>query len=312
MASVNEGSKRRRLGRGLDALLPASPPASSNAPTTPGTTPPPSTAAVPQAARASRGPEVFLAPIEELQPNRRQPRTRFEDVALDELAASLREMGMLEPILVRRLAEQSYEIIAGERRWRAAQRAGLHDVPVLVRELSDSRAFEAALVENLQREDLNPLEAARAFQRLVDEHEHTAESIATLIGKKRSTVSNALRLLKLPETVVELIESGKLSEGHGRALLTSSDAKRMVELANEAVRRDWSVRETERRARATTRDIKPTPKSPNVRDLEERLSRRLGTSVTVADRKGKGHLKVAFRSYEDLDRLLAILQMDDS
>jgi ParB family transcriptional regulator, chromosome partitioning protein len=290
-----EPSKRRALGRGLDALLPSVPPPSASAPPV-------------------RTGEIFSAPIEELHPSRTQPRTRFDDQALNELAASLTEIGMLEPILVRRRVQGGFEIVAGERRWRAAQRAGLHDVPVFVRELSEGKAFEAALVENLQREDLNPLETARAYQRLLDEHEHSVESISKLIGKDRSTVSNALRLLKLPDEVIDKIEARELTEGHGRALLGAGDVATMVRLAREAVEKGWSVRETERRARGVaqaktqTATGAPAPKSANTRDLEERLTRRLGTRVVVADRKGKGHLTLAFSSYDELDRLLEILE----
>ena len=259
---------------------------------------------------------AFLAPIEDLQPSRNQPRTRFEEKGLDELAASLRELGMLEPILVRKRpagstapGAQGFEIVAGERRWRAAQRAGLHEVPVFVRELSEVKAFEAALVENLVREDLNPLETARAYQRLIDEHEHSVDTIGKLIGKDRSTIANALRLLKLPGSVVDKIEAGDLSEGHGRALLSAGDDKAMSRLATEAVEKGWSVRETERRARAESHARKPPPpKSANTRDLEERLTRKLGARVTVADRKGKGHLNIAFTSYEELDRLLEVIE----
>jgi ParB family chromosome partitioning protein len=290
-----DSGKRRALGpRGLDALLPAAPASG--------------TARSPGSGKA--GPDAFYAPIEELHPSRSQPRTRFDDQALDELAASLREVGMLEPILVRRRAQGGFEIVAGERRWRAAQRAGQHEVPVFVRELSEGKAFEAALVENLQREDLNPLEAARAYQRLIDEHSRSVESVAKLIGKDRSTVANALRLLKLPDPVLDRIESRELSEGHGRALLGAGDVSAMERLSREAVAKGWSVRETERRARAAAPGQKRaghSEKSANTRDLEERLSRQLGTRVTLADRKGKGHVSIAFSSYEELDRLLEVL-----
>lgn len=253
-----------------------------------------------------------MAKIEELHQNREQPRTHFDDTALDELAASIREMGVLEPILVRRRASGGFEIVAGERRWRAAQRAGLHEVPVFVRELTEKRAFEAALVENLQREDLNPLETARAFQRLVDEFGHSQDEVAKLIGKDRSTIANSLRLLKLPEEIIDLIEARALSEGHGRALLTAGEPAAMIKLAKEAVDQGLSVRETERRARiavvaAEKPQAEPEKKSANVRDLEERLSRSMGTRVQVDDRKGKGQLKVAFSSYDELDRILEIL-----
>jgi ParB family chromosome partitioning protein len=274
---------KRRLGRGLDALLPSGP------------------ASV----------ETSRAKIEELHPNRAQPRTRFDDAALAELAQSIKDIGLLEPILVRHRAQGGYEIVAGERRWRAAQRAGLHDVPIYVRELTEGRAFEAALVENLQREDLNPLETARAFARLVEEHGHNHDSLAQLIGKDRSTVANALRLLKLPEPVMDLIESRELSEGHGRALLGAGDAATIQRLAREAIAAGWSVRETERRARSAAQekpDQEAPAKSPNTRDLEERLSRSVGARVSVADRKGKGHLQIAFANYDELDRLIGMLE----
>jgi ParB family transcriptional regulator, chromosome partitioning protein len=291
-------TKKRGLGRGLDALLPAAPVQPSRPPMSAG----------------GVSPIAFLAPIEVLHPSRSQPRTRFDEKGLDELASSLRQLGMLEPILVRKrpsagTGPQGFEIVAGERRWRAAQRAGLHEVPVFVRELSEVKAFEAALVENLVREDLNPLETARAYQRLLDEHEHSVDSIGKLIGKDRSTIANALRLLKLPASVVDKIEAGELSEGHGRALLSAGDERAMSKLAVEAVEKEWSVRETERRARAESHARKPPPaKSANTRDLEERLTRKLGARVTVADRKGKGHLNIAFTSYDELDRLIEVFE----
>lgn len=259
--------------------------------------------------------EVFRAKIEELHPNRNQPRTRFDDASLAELAQSIKDIGLLEPILVRRRAQGGFEIVAGERRWRAAQRAGVHEVPVYVRELTEGKAFEAALVENLQREDLNPLETARAFSRLIDDHNHTQDSLAQLIGKDRSTVANALRLLKLPEAVMDLIEAKELSEGHGRALLGAGDVATMTKLAREAIAEGWSVRETERRARVAAQakeqakpENAPAAKSPNQRDLEDRLSRSIGARVTVADRKGKGHLQIAFANYDELDRLISVLE----
>ncbi len=251
----------------------------------------------------------FNAPIEEVHANRGQPRTRFDEAALDELAQSIREFGVLEPILVRKRAAGGYEIIAGERRWRAAQRAGLREVPVFLRELGNAEAFEAALVENLQREDLNPLETARAFQRLIDEHGHTQETVAKRVGKDRSSVANVLRLLKLPESVLDRIGAGLLSEGHGRALLVAGHAKAIEKLAEAAVARQWSVRETERRAREAA-DAKPQgpaapKKSANLRDLEERLSRALGTRTRVDDDgNGRGSITVPYSSLDELDRLI--------
>lgn len=301
---MSDTKKRRALGRGLDALIPNAPgqkPAGTGQPQ----------ASTPQGP-AQRNAHGFYAKIEELHQNREQPRTNFDDEALDELAASIKEIGVLEPILVRKRSQGGYEIVAGERRWRASQRAGLHEVPVFVRELTEEKAFEAALVENLQREDLNPLETARAFQRLADEFGHSQEAIAKLIGKDRSTIANSLRLLKLPEAVVDLIERKALSEGHGRAILGAPSAPAMIKLAKDVVDQGLSVRETERRARLLANlgdqpPPAPEKKSANVRDLEERLSRAVGTRVLVEDRKGKGHLKLNFSSYDELDRILEIL-----
>lgn len=276
---------KKRLGRGLDSLLPSK---------------------VAQA--APRDPTV--APIEDVHPNRAQPRTRFDEAALEELAASIRAVGVLEPILVRKRpatkdGAAGFEIIAGERRWRAAQRAGLREVPIVVRELSTEAAFEAAIIENVQREDLNPVEAARAYQRLIEEHGYTQDTIAERVGKDRSSVANSLRLLKLPAPVLEHVENGELSEGHGRALLTAGGASTISRLATEAIERGWSVRETERQAR--TASTKPAPKvqkSANIRDLEARLSRALGARVAVNDAGGNGSISIRYTSLDELDRIL--------
>lgn len=279
----------KRLGRGLDGLL--------------GPTPKPG---------APTNRPATSAAIEDIHPNRDQPRHRFDEAKLEELAQSIRELGVLEPILVRARSAGGFEIIAGERRWRAAQRAGLRELPILVRELSSQQAFEAAIVENLQREDLNPIEIARALHRLIEEHQHTQESVAQKIGKDRTTVANAVRLLKLPNPVLERIENGELSEGHGRALLGAPTAALMQKLAAMAVEKAWSVRETERQVRAVARQETPEPlptstKSANTRDLENRLSKSLGARVTVEDRKGKGKIEINYTSYEELDRMLTKL-----
>ena len=271
--------RKPRLGRGLDGLLPAAPPKRTG-----------------------------TARIEELQRFAGQPRSHFDEAALDELAESMRAHGVLEPIVVRTRKAGGYEIIAGERRWRAAQRAGLLEVPIHVREMDDRAAFEAALVENLQREDLNPVETARALHRLVEEHGHTQEAVAQRVGKDRSTVANAIRLLKLPEAVLGMVEAGELSEGHGRALLRSKDADEQLRLARKAVGGHLSVRALERLARkADTKSSEPKGKSANVRDLERRLSRALGSPVTVNDQGGKGSLEIRYSSLDELDRLIAAL-----
>jgi len=277
---------RRRLGRGLDGLLPAVPPALQRS--------------------ANNN-----AAIEDLHPGRMQPRGRMGAEGLAELAASIREHGVLEPILVRKRPSGGFEIIAGERRWRAAQQAGLKEVPIFLHDLGDEAAFEAALVENLQREDLNAMETARAFQRLVDDYGHTQEAIATKVGKERSTVANALRLLKLPKDVMELIEDGELSEGHGRALLSAPNASSMKKLARTAVSKGWSVREAERHARRLARgdanpaSAKKAGKSANVRDLESRLSRALGSSTKIHESgKERGQVRISYSSFDELDRLI--------
>ncbi len=277
---------RRRLGRGLDGLLPAMPPTSE---------------------RSSKN----SAAIEDLHPGRMQPRTRLDAEGLAELASSIREHGVLEPILVRKRAAGGFEIIAGERRWRAAQQAGLKEVPIFTHDLDDEAAFEAALVENLQREDLNAMETARAFQRLVDDYGYTQETIATKVGKERSTVANALRLLKLPPDVMELVEDGQLSEGHARALLAAPTVSGMKKLARAAVAKGWSVREAERQARRLARGdgsgAAPAKanKSTNVRDLENRLSRALGSSTTIHEAgKERGQLRIQYSSFDELDRLI--------
>jgi len=272
--------RKPRLGRGLDGLLPTSAP--------------------PKRTGSAR--------IEEITRFEGQPRSHFDEAALDELAESMRAHGVLEPIVVRTRKAGGYEIIAGERRWRAAQKAGLLEVPIHLRELDDRAAFEAALVENLQREDLNAIEMARAFERLVDDYGLTQEATAQRVGKDRSTVANAIRLLKLPEPVLTMIEAGDLSEGHGRALLRSKDATQQLTLARKAQRGGMSVRELERRARGEAK--KPASKkgkSANVRDLERRLSRALGSPVSLDDQGGKGSIHVRYASWDELDRLIAAL-----
>jgi ParB family chromosome partitioning protein len=251
------------------------------------------------------------AAIEDLHPGRMQPRGRIGAEGLAELAASIREHGVLEPILVRKRPSGGFEIIAGERRWRAAQQAGLKEVPIFLHDLNDEGAFEAALVENLQREDLNPMEIARAFQRLADDYGYTQETIATKVGKERSTVANALRLLKLPKDVMELVEDGELSEGHGRALLAAPNVSSMKKLARTAVSKGWSVREAERQARRLARGDgdgaapKKPGKSTNVRDLESRLSRALGSTTKLHETaKERGQIRISYSSFDELDRLI--------
>jgi ParB family chromosome partitioning protein len=275
--------RRKALGRGLEALIPRAE----------------STTA------AARG--VATCAIEDLHPQHGQPRKVFEEAKLEELAQSIREQGILQPILARRLPDGGLEIIAGERRWRAAQRAGLQEVPVLVREATDDDAFELALVENLQREDLNPIESAEALQRLLGSRGLTQEDLARRVGKDRSTVANTLRLLKLPSAVQARVATGELSSGHARALLGCPDAATTVRLAERVVAAGLSVRATEALVRASLRtaaERESTVPSPAVRDLVTRLQRSLGAKVKVLDKKGKGRLEISYASYDDLDRII--------
>lgn len=280
---------KKRLGRGLDALLP----------------PPRVDAPLPSAPiPRTRG----LVNVADLHPNRQQPRRHFDGDALDELAQSITELGVLEPIVVRKRPAGGFEIISGERRWRAAQRAGVLEVPVHELDLPDSRAFLASLVENLQREDLRPLEVARGYQRLLDDFDFTQDDVAKRVGKSRVAVSNSIRLLKLPASVLALLDEGKLSEGHGRALLQAGDDRAMERLGREAVAKQWSVRETERRARGGSSSggkSGPTAKDPNVAHLEKRLTTALGMRTRVESRSASaGQVVVEYASLEELNRLL--------
>lgn len=299
---MSKQARPRGLGRGLDALLPLKPP--SEAPVS-------TTSPVAEGSASGAKATLFVCPIERIVPCRSQPRQHFDAAALDELTASIQSHGVLEPLVVRRLpGEDRFEIVAGERRWRAAQRAGLHDVPVHVRDVNAQSAFELALVENVQREDLNPIEFAEALGKLIAEYSYTQESLASLLNRDRSTLANALRLLKLPEKVRELVISGQLSEGHARALLGAPDELSMTQLAEKAVARKLNVRQTEalvRALKATASDEKPgtaDAKSPGVRDLEGRLARRYGTRCEVRDKNGKGEIVIRYSDLDELDRIL--------
>lgn len=281
-------SKARGLGRGLDVLLPSNKAAPS-----------------PRTSAPAGDPAAFRCALEKIVPNRGQPRRDFDEQALEELAQSIRQFGLIEPLVVRSLpGEERYEIVAGERRWRASQRAGLREVLVIVRDLDDKRAYELALIENVQREDLNPIEFAAALRKLIDEHGHTQETLAAAVGKDRSTVTNALRLLKLPATLQQWVIKGQLSEGHARALLGAGDEAGMLSLAQQALQRKWSVRQLEAEVRAAKQPKTKPKKSPSVRDLELRLARRLGARCEVKDKEGKGQLVIHYSNLDELDRLL--------
>lgn len=296
----------RGLGRGLDVLMPARVPAE----------PQRASGSASSATPAGYGEgNVFTCPIDKIVPQRGQPRQHFDSDKLDELASSLREHGLLEPLVVRRRAgSDDFELIAGERRWRAAQRADLKQVLVVVRDVSAKDAFELALIENIQREDLDAIEFAEAMDRLVKEHGYTQDTLAQRVGKDRSTIANALRLLRLPPNVRERVVLGELSEGHARALLGAPDDKQLADLADKVVRGRLSVRQTEALVRAA-KDGKaaagargPGKEKPaNVRDLEARLTKRLGTKVEVREKDGKGEISIRYANWDELDRLLDVL-----
>ncbi len=253
-------------------------------------------------------------PIELLRPNPRNPRRVFSDAELDELAASIRERGIIQPIIARavRGASDSYEIIAGERRWRAAQRAGMHDVPVVVVEATDEEALEIAIIENVQRTDLNPLEEAMGYQSLANEFNHGQDDIAKIVGKSRSHVANTMRLLKLSDTIKAYIHAGKLTAGHARMLVGQPNAE---ELAEEIVDRGLNVRQVEALARKDgkrqARELKPrksTGKDADTLALEKRVSDALGLQVSVDHRGGWGILHVHYRDLEQLDDIIRRLE----
>jgi ParB family chromosome partitioning protein len=252
------------------------------------------------------------APIESLQPNPRNPRKNFTDDELNELAASIKERGIIQPIVVRDAGANDYEIIAGERRWRAAQRVGLHEVPIAVVEATDKQSLEFAIIENVQRADLNPMEEAGGYHALMEEHGYTQDEIAQIVGKSRPHVSNTLRLLKLAPPVQQFVRTGKLSAGHARALIGVDDAE---QLAWRAMQSDMSVRQLEDEVRAdrmrhatdapaaAAKRAKPV-KDADTRALEKRLSDALGLEVTVDHRGEGGTLHIRYRDLDQLDVVL--------
>ncbi len=252
-------------------------------------------------------PEREEMPIDLIDPNPRQPRKRFPDEELDALAQSIAAHGIVQPLLLRPSpsSEGRYEIVAGERRWRAAQRAGAHVVPARVRELSEGEMLQIALIENLQRSDLNPVEEARGYQDLVEAFDHTQADLAGIVGRSRAHIANTIRLLQLPDSVLGMLEDGDLSAGHARPLIGREDA---AELAGRIVAGKLSVREAETLASGSetrkTRATRTRPaKDPDTTEMEESLSSAFGHKVAIADRNGKGEIRIAFANYEELDRI---------
>ena len=248
--------------------------------------------------------------ISEIEPNRSQPRKEFDESALADLADSIREHGVIQPLLVRPLPTGGYQLVAGERRWRASRMAGLGEVPVVIRELSDHEAMELALIENLQRQDLNPMEEALGYRSLMEEYQMTQEEVAKAIGKSRPAIANSLRLLALPQQVVDLIREGKLSAGHGRALLALEEESAILEAAQTAVKKHWTVREIEKMAQSSHKKTKVSTgpdKDHYYTELELALSQVLGRQVTITSKGKNRTLSIAFFDKEDLSALASRL-----
>ncbi len=292
MILSSERQPKRALGRGLSALIPQA-------------------AAVPVSGDLPGS--VLRLPIESICRGSNQPRKVFDEEKLHGLAESIRARGVIQPVLVRKDGT-SYQLIAGERRWRAAQLAGLHEVPAIVRGASDGEALELALIENLQRADLNPVEEAEGYRRLMQEFSLTQEQVSQRVGKDRSSVANALRLLGLPAEVKVMLASGALSMGHARALLGLAEPAQIVSLASKVAAQKLSVRDTERwvtRSRSAAHpqtSAREQRQSPHVRQAVEQLQRILGTKVRLIERDGQGRLEIDFFSYADLDRLLTLFR----
>ena len=287
-------SKKRGLGRGLDALLSGS-----------------STAKAPEKSESAAvgDSQLRTVAVDQLQRGQYQPRTNMHQESLEELADSIREQGLVQPIIIRPISGNKYEIIAGERRWRAAQLAGLHEVPVVVRTVDDRAAIAMALIENIQRENLNPMEEARSLHRLMQEFELTQQQAAEAVGRSRSGVANLLRLLDLNEGVKQLLEDRQLEMGHARALLSLKGQDQLA-AANKVVKSAMSVREAEQMVRKMLEPVKPKSKTvaeqdPNIRHLQEDLSEKLGADVQLQSKNnGKGKLIISFNSNDELEGIL--------
>ena len=282
-------AKKRGLGRGLDALLGGAGDGSSSA-------------------LAQEG-ELRMLPLQQIQPGKYQPRRHWNEEALDELAASIKAQGLIQPVVVRELGKHRYELIAGERRWRAAQRAKLGEIPALVKKVAEAAVPAMALIENIQRQDLTPLEEADALKRLIDDFDLTHQQAADAVGRSRAAVSNMLRLTELPESIKKLLDEGKLEMGHARCLLTLDEAI-AVPLARQAVTLGWSVRELEQAARRAQtapkgKAKKAAPPDPNIGALERELAERFATRVELAQGKGgRGRLVIHYHSHDELEGIL--------
>lgn len=272
------------LGRGLESLIPS-----------------------PEAGALSRGDEIEVGKI---RPNEHQPRKIFKDEALKELSASIKEKGVLQPVIVSRVGDGTFRLIAGERRWRAATLAGLKKIPALIKDVSPQDAIEIALIENIQREELNPIETADAFQSLLKEFQMTQEDLSQRVGKDRATISNYLRILKLPEEIKAFINNSSISMGHAKALLALEGKQKQITVAKDVVKRGLSVRETEALCKKLSSPAplkKKKVKMPEVADLEDKLIKSLGTKVRLHHKNKGGKIEIEYYSLEQLDGLLEIL-----
>ncbi len=298
ITSDKQPQQKRALGRGLSALIPQAGANNTQA------------GGVPVSGEL-KDKGVLRLPIESIRRDGAQPRKVFDEAKLKELSESIQAQGIIQPVLVRKDG-QGFVLIAGERRWRAAQLAGLKEIPALVREVSEAEAFELALVENLQRADLNPIEEAEGYQRLIEEFRLTQEQVSQRVGKERSTVANALRLLGLPDEVKGMLADGAISMGHARALLGLPRIPEMVELARRIQDKKLSVRDAERlvkEGKDSGAAAKKPAATPQQRAVVEEVQRLLGTKVRLQEKGGgKGTLEIDFFSYEDLDRLLTLFR----
>jgi ParB family transcriptional regulator, chromosome partitioning protein len=298
-AAATNDSKRRALGKGLESLLPPRP------------TPPPP---VPAAPVETAGKPLEIA-LDQIDRNPFQTRSRFDEVQLAELAQSIAASGVVQPIIVRPLGEGRYQLITGERRWLASRKAGKATIPSIVRQVSDEQTLEMTIVENLQRADLNPMEQARAYQRLSHDFKMTQEQMAVRTGKERASVSNFLRLLRLPESVQSKVESGDLSFGHARTLLALDSPEAIAAAAQKVMALSLSVRQTESYVQGLINpEAKPKkdakavqPEDPNVREAQDRIRRTLGLKVHIEDKKGKGRVIIEYSGLEDFDSILTAL-----
>lgn len=314
-------NKKRGLGRGLGSLLGGPPPSAEAKPVeslNPTQSPVTQAPAAGSTAPMSEG-KVWQVGIDKIQPGQYQPRQEFHKESLQELAQSIRENGILQPLTVRRNSKGQFELIAGERRWRAAQLAGLHEVPVLIRQYGDQQTLELSLIENIQREDLSPLEEAEAYARLSNEFHLSQQQIADKVGKDRATVANSIRLLSLPKGARELLSQGLLSVGHAKVLLGLQDPARLEVLAKRVVHEKIPVRKLEKLVAQEAESLAAPPSSekketPQMMEqligaLSEELQKMLGTKVSIDYRSGRGQVKIAFYSNEELNGLVEKLKL---